>query len=385
LVDKDELQKFLGEAAEKMGVNQFEARSYQFREQLLKQFLAIASLPKPEQRKDKVYINLKNGTFEISPEKQFLRNPDFRDFITYQLTFEYNENATAPMFQEYLNRVLPDVTKQKILAEYLGYVFIKNGSLKLEKVLLLYGTGGNGKSVFFDTAMALLGFENVCCYSLQNLTDNNGYYRAQLANKLLNYASEINGKMSTDLFKQLASGEPINARSPYGQPFTMYDYAKLLFNCNELPKEVEKTLAFFRRFLIVPFDVTIPDSEQNKQFASLLIRNELSGVFNWVLEGLTRLLQQKNFTYSEAVQSKVEDYQKQSDNVRLFIAEENYRPSTTKIVPLKDVYKKYCTFCDDYRYISCAYNNFGERLKSIGFQVTRRNTGVVVYMEHGQQ
>ena len=64
-IDKDEFQKFLGEAAEKMGVRWDNAQDYQFREQLFKQFLATAYLPTPESNKDTVLINLQNGTFEI--------------------------------------------------------------------------------------------------------------------------------------------------------------------------------------------------------------------------------------------------------------------------------------------------------------------------------
>jgi putative DNA primase/helicase len=45
-----------------------------------------------------------------------------------------------------------------------------------------------------------------------------GYFRAKLANKLVNYASEINGKLEASIFKQLVSGEPVEARLPYGQP-----------------------------------------------------------------------------------------------------------------------------------------------------------------------
>ena len=173
------------------------------------------------------------------------------------------------MFEAYLNKVLPGdegVKKQMILAEYLGYLFIKTETLKLEQVLLLYGTGANGKSVFFDIVNALLGSENVSSYSLQNLTDDKcGYFRAMLANKLVNYTSEINGKLETAIFKQLVSGEPVEARLPYGEPFTLTNYAKLIFNCNELPKDVEQSTAYFRRFLIIPFDVTIPEAEQDKE------------------------------------------------------------------------------------------------------------------------
>ena len=67
-IDKETFQKFLGEAAEKMGVAKFSARFYQFREQLFKQFLSTAYLPTPHSNKDTVLITLKNGTFEISPQ-----------------------------------------------------------------------------------------------------------------------------------------------------------------------------------------------------------------------------------------------------------------------------------------------------------------------------
>lgn len=296
LLDNIEYQTFLGIAAEKMGVDKFDARLYTFREQLLKQFLAVANLPNPPQT-DKVLINLKNGTFEIDEGRWNLRKQDRNDFLTYQLPFAYGEDARCPVFNRYLNTVLPDIKRQQILAEYLGYLFIKPSVLKLEKALLLYGKGANGKSVFFEIVNALLGgTENVSSYSLQNLTNENGYYRAMLANKLVNYASEINGKLEASIFKQLVSGEPVEARLPYGEPFSLTNYAKLIFNCNQLPREVEQTMAFFRRFLIIPFDVTIPEEKQDKQLAQKIIKNELSGVFNWVLEGLKRLLLQKQFT-----------------------------------------------------------------------------------------
>ena len=95
--------------------------------------------------------------------------------------------------------------------------------------------------------------------------------RAMIANKLVNYASEINGKVEASIFKQLVSGEPVEARLPYGNPFIMSDYAKLIFNCNDLPRDVEQTEAYFRRFLIIPFNVTIPEHVQDKQLAKKII------------------------------------------------------------------------------------------------------------------
>jgi putative DNA primase/helicase len=384
-IDKETFQKFLGEASEKMGVAKFSARFYQFREQLFKQFLSTAYLPTPQSNKDTVLINLKNGTFEISPTATGtnLRPFDRSDFITYQLPFDYNPQAKAPLFEAYLNRVLPDKERQRVLAEYLGFVFIKHGSnaLKEEKALILYGTGANGKSVFFEIVTSMFGRQNVSNYSLQSLTEEKGFYRAKISNKLVNYATEINGKLETSLFKAMVSGEPVEACLKYGQPFTMEDYAKFIFNCNELPKDVEHTNAYFRRFLIIPFDVTIPPQEQDKSLHAKIIDKELSGVFNWVLQGLNRLLEQKRFSECEAAQRAVEQYRIESDSVQMFLSEHEYKVSATNEIPLKDMFNEYRNYCNESGFKACSSKTLADRLRNSGYQTERKGYGMAVNAE----
>jgi P4 family phage/plasmid primase-like protien len=380
LVDEEELKTFLGSAAEAMGVDKFSARYFNFRDQLYKQFMALANLPKPEQPKNVVHINLKNGTFEITPDGMCLKPFNRSDFITYQLPFEHCPKATAPLFTAYLNRVLPEKELQHILAEYLGYVFIHPSTLKLEKTLLLYGTGANGKSVFYEIVRSLLGDQNTSEYSLQSLTNENGYFRAMIANKLVNYASEINGKLEASIFKQLVSGEPVEARLPYGKPFTLKQYAKLIFNCNELPKDVEQTEAYFRRFLIIPFKVTIPEAEQDRQLAQKIISTELSGVFNWVLQGLKRLLEKKHFTECVTVNLAREQYEKESDSVKLFVEEYGYKPNITRYTTISILYSQYRTFCIDDGFKPVNKTNFIKRLESSRIVVERKNVGKVAFL-----
>ena len=384
-IDKENFQKFLGEASEKMGVAKFDSRHYQFIEKLFKQFIATAYQQTPVQKTDTVLVNLKNGTFKVSPNGTNLSPFDRSDFITYQLPFDYTPKAKAPLFEKYLNQVLPDVERQKILAEYLGYVFIQPSTLKLEKTLLLYGTGANGKSVFFEIVNALFGSNNVSSYTLQNLTDDKGYHRAKLANILINYSSEINGKLETSIFKQLVSGEPVEARLPYGEPFTMSKYAKLIFNCNELPKEVEHTNAFFRRFMIVPFDVTIAEDQQDKELSKKIINNELSGVFNWVLDGLNRVLAQKNFSYCEASNKAREVYETESDSVKMFIDSSGYEKSLNEYELASHLYTEYKKFCDEDGYRAVGKKMFLSRLNSFGVQKKKLNTGNVLYLKKVQK
>jgi putative DNA primase/helicase len=319
---EDDVKHFLSECATKSGIEYCTARDIDFAEILYKQFLYDARLKIPAFQKDKVLINLRNGTFEVTQGSQKLREFEPSDFLTYQLSFSFDEHAQAPIFTRYLNGVLPDKSAQDVLAEYAGYLFMRHGSgLKLEKCLILYGNGANGKSVFFEVLTALLGRENVSTYTLSDLTDKAGYHRAEIANKLLNYASEISREMNTGLFKQLASGEQFTARSPYGRPFEVFDYAKLIFNANELPKDTEQTDAFFRRFIIIPFNVQIPEAEQDKELHRKIIDNELAGVFNWILAGLKRLLSNRKFTECIAIETTLKRYRTESDSVQMFLDE----------------------------------------------------------------
>ncbi|MGF7219046.1 putative DNA primase/helicase [Spirosoma lacussanchae] len=379
-VDAAELRTFLRQAAERMGVEKFTARYVEFAKSLLDQFSEAARLPPPPSRPG-VMINLRNGTLDINTRSvPKLRPPDPGDFLTYELPFDYDPTAQAPTFKRFLDRCLPDPDCQKILAEFFGYVFVRSSELKLEKALLLYGGGANGKSVIFEVLNALLGPDNVSQFGLTSLTNEPAYSRAHLVTMLLNYASEISGRLEADTFKQLVSGEPMEARLPYGQPFIIRNYAKLAFNCNVLPADVEHTNAFFRRLLILPFTVTIPENERDPMLASSIIATELPGVLNWVLDGLRRLLYQRGFTKSEQVDLQLSNYRKQSDSVLLFLEENGYRASQHNIA-LKLVYGEYRAFCSESGYRPVNAKNFRERAESVGILSKKSNIGQVLYTE----
>lgn len=378
LINAEDFKSFLAEAVMKMGVPIFDAKYFKFRDDIYKQFLSSANLPTPEQQ-DKVLINLLNGTFEITNAGFRLREPCREDFLKYQLPFEHNPSAECPIFRKYLNRVLPDIDCQKVLAEYMGYIFVNN--LKLEKALILFGTGANGKSVFFEVINAILGKDNICSYSLQSLTQYDSYQRAELANKLLNYATEISVRLDTAIFKQMVSGEPVEARRIYSSPFVMTDYAKLMFNCNELPRDIEQTDAFFRRFLIIPFTETIPEEEQDPDLSKKIISSELSGVFNWILDGLNRILNQRKFTKADIILSQIAIFRKESDSVAMFVEEEGYKPSVEETKPLKNMYGYYKDYCSRNGYRLCSNRTFSDRLRMLRYVIERKSQGMVVFCE----
>lgn len=383
MLEKAKLKKFLKDAALKVGIDPYIARHYKFSGELYEQFKDDSFSPDLERASDDIAINLKNGTLRITKDGTSLHAFAQQDFFTYQLQFDYNPSATAPMFEKFLNEVLPDKASQSILAEFVGSVFVPTRRLNLEKVLMLLGTGANGKSVVYSIIRGLLGNENICEYSLESLTDEKGYHCAMLDKKLLNYASELSSKVgATSRFKQLASGEPIEARLPGGNPFIIQDYAKLMFNCNELPHNTEHSHALYRRLLILKFNKTIPEEKQDRQLAKKIINAELSGVLNWALAGLKRLLEQQAFTKSAAVEDALEQYKIESNNVRLFLEDKSYKPCRRdddwKTVKL--LYEEYVLYCRAYGYFPLGYRRFLTQLKVCEIETGHSNKGLIAFI-----
>lgn len=373
IMSRSMAKEFIAEVATRSGFNYYDTRIKRFMEAIYNQFIALQTLSFQRENNDEVRINLRNGTFVVNKDSQELRDFEKDDFFKYQLPFEYDKNATAPMFENFLDEVLPDKLSQMLLLEFLGYIFIRG--LKLEKCLVLLGEGSNGKSVVFDIVSALLGVGNVCSYTLSNLCNDTGYYRAQLSNYLLNYSSEIGGKnCNADVVKKLISNEPVDARSPYGEPFILRDYGKFIFNANRLPSDMENTHAYFRRFIFLPFNVEITEEKADKYLSRKIIDKELSGIFNLVLDGMKRLLGQKKFTESKEVNELIGRIKTDNDSVALFMEDLGLIPSPKGYGKefhrtLKVLRAEYDDFCKENSYHPCGTKEFSKRLRRLGYEV----------------
>lgn len=255
-------------------------------------------------------INFQNGTLNL--KTMGLVKHDWKDYFRYVLPYGYDPVTDCPMFRRYLNEVMPEQKAQDVLAEYIGWLFLPD--LKLEKVLFLYGSGCNGKSVFVEIVEALVGKDNISHESLSDLCGEYGANsRANLAGKILNTCSDVApNAFAGDLFKRLASLEPISMKTLYKDVITTDEYAKMLFCLNELPRTNDTSNGFYRRFLIAPFQVEIPKARIDPELSRKIIASELPGIMNWALEGRKRLVMNKRFTESPVMNRALEEYKSRS-------------------------------------------------------------------------
>ena len=388
-MEDSEIKHFIARAALSMGYySPADAKTSGFEKAAFDQFMTSAYLPTPDIDKSKVLINLQNGTYEVTENGGILREHRKEDFITYCLPFSYDADATAPLFQKYINRVLPDISSQQVLQDFHGYIFTKG--IKLEKSLILLGGGQNGKSVQYEISSALLGEQNVSTKSLGDLVNNDSGNdnRAKLKDKLVNYGSEISaGNMDIDMFKRLVSGEPVSAREKYKTSFDLRNNCKFIFNANKLPANIEHTQAYFRRFLIIPYNETISDSEKDPELHTKIIANELPGVLNWAIEGLNRILKHKKFSECIVAKEALDAYKKESNSVAMMIEEEGFvdghKDDKDYRIPTASIYKIYRDYCNDSGIRSLNKNNFSKELKQLGFEPYRtgRDRGYIIARE----
>lgn len=376
-VDKKNLFIYIAQQSVKMGVNPTTAERAQFIEDIGKQVSYSCYHPFDTGSRNSTIINLVNGELHITNGNKELKPHSIESYMTYVLPFEYDPEAKCPMFDKFIGEVLPDENTQKVMQEYIGYLLTTN--LKLEKFLLLYGTGANGKSVLLEVVSALFGEENVTNFSLENLTKSSGQYTMQIAGKIVNICSDISTKIEdTGILKLMASGEPLEARQLYKDPIIIYNYAKLLFSLNKLPVVTDHTNGYFRRFLIIPFSAQIPIERQDKGLSKKIIQSELAGVLNWALAGLDRLMEQQAFTDAEDVAKQLQEFRTSSDSVALFFSENHWKASECSKVLLKDFYAQYIGYCSESGYHSVGKRVLQERLQGMGVTV-KMGTGGKIY------
>ena len=303
-------------------------------------------------------------------------------FYTYVLDYDYLDDVqySDTLFQRFLDTSLPDKESQDVLAEFIGSCLCRK--IKHEKALFLYGRGSNGKSVFYDIVTAMLGKSNVSSIGIDQLFDKNRYFLGAIDGKLLNYASEKGGQngINEDMWQQLVSGEPIVARECGEKPREITQYSRFAFNANTLPNSHDGnyTYAFFRRFLIIPFEKQISKEERDPFLAENIVKTELPAVLNWTIAGLNRLVSNR-LRFSECRKSDecLENFSKSSDSVSAWF-EAGYEvvKESGAYTLFSEAYSAYREYCYENGFKNTSSITFGNRLSYLGIDRIKMGANV---------
>jgi P4 family phage/plasmid primase-like protien len=325
---------------------------------------------------DRSAINCRNGELRWDASEWLLEPHRREHYRTTQIPVEYESDASAPRFEQFLDEIFrgdgDKADKKKIILEGIGYSLLS--SCEFEKFFLLIGPGANGKSVLMDTLAALVGRENVC--AVQPSQFENRFQRAHLHCKLVNLVTEIaeGHEIADAQLKAIVSGELTTAEHKHKNPFDFQPFCTCWFGTNHMPHTRDFSDALFRRAIIITFNRTFKEEEQDNNLKEKL-RAELPGILNLALSAVGGVFNRGEFTKAASCEKAKREWRHECDQVAQFAEDECVFGAGYKRAS-KELYMAYEQWARDSgikRILN--HKNFTTRFVRLGVQTARGSGG----------
>lgn len=231
-------------------------------------------------------LNCSNGTLDLVTGRLLRFNS--ANLCTKQVPVAFDPDAECPTWLAFLNRVMAeDAVLITFLQRVIGYCL--TGLTREQVLFLLYGVGANGKTTFIETIRSVLGDYAQQADFSSFLLKHNDSTRNDLARlpeaRFVTAAEAGEGrKLDETVVKQATGGDKITARFLYHEFFEFTPQFKLFLVTNHKPRIIGTDEGIWRRIRLIPFTVTIPDKERDKQLREKL-QNELPGILAWAVRG----------------------------------------------------------------------------------------------------
>lgn len=322
-------------------------------------------------------LNAQNGTIDLRSGEL---GPHRRgDFITKISPAAYDPSAEALVFTAFLTRILPDSEIRSYVQRGFGYS--ATGTIGEECLFMPYGSGRNGKSKLLGAVEYALG-DYAKATGPETLNSKKGESIpndvAALVGARLVITSEAEEGKRLDVarIKQLTGGDTMSARFMRSEFFEFVFSGKVWYGTNHKPVIRDTTNSIWARVKLIPFTVTIPEEEQDKELAEKL-RAEAAGVLLWIVNGCL-LWQEGGLAEPELVREAVSDYREEMDTLGGFLVE-CCQVEAGLSIGASELYRAYEAWCGRTNEFKLTQTGFGRRLGDRGFP--SRRTGGVCFRE----
>lgn len=312
-------------------------------------------------------LNVANGTLDLRTGALVPHRRE--DLITKVAPVAWDPAASAPTFAAFLGRSVPSAPVRACLARLVGYA--ATGVIREHVLPIHYGGGGNGKSVLTDVVMHVLGTyasKIPTDVILAKTQDAHPAERATLRGLRFAACSETARGRALDeaTVKDLTGGELISARLMYGNWFHFAPTHTLWLSTNNKPRIRETSNGIWRRVLLIPWTVQIPDAEQDAALPEKL-RAEAPGILRWIVDGCLEW-QRSGIAPPDEVRGAVEEYRAESDwlgdflDARCTTAANPDRPSDPVRILAGALYRAYVSWCESAAVTPASQTAFGRAM-----------------------
>lgn len=298
----------------------------------------------------KPIVNFINGTLELEPEVRF-REHSPTDLCTYVLDYPFNAEAKSSSWENFISTITDnDILKANLLQEASGYILFPDN--RLQKCFALIGSGSNGKSVFLNVITKIFGKSNVSNVEMSSLAKD--FNAINLMSSMLNISAETRTNVSgaESVFKQIITGDAITDSFKGKDRISFVPRAKMFIACNEYIRSKDTTDGWLRRFCFISFPLKFCENPKyeneravDKDIEFKLTKTEeLSGIFNWILQGYEQLKATGYFTEPKDHFAIQEEFKEISNPIILFAKELTFNGEIYED-SLYDRYKLWCSDC----------------------------------------
>jgi putative DNA primase/helicase len=232
-------------------------------------------------------LNTPRGVVDLRTGK--MREHRANDYMTKITAVGPEPGSDCPRWKAFMSQITNgDGELQRYLQRISGYAL--TGITTEQELYFFYGTGNNGKGVWILVVSGILNDYHTAA-AIETFTQNKfDRHPTELAKlrgaRLVTAAETEEGRYwNESRIKQLTGGDAVDARLMRQDFFSFYPQFKLLFSGNHMPTLHIVNKAIVRRFNRIPFNVTIPDDQINKNLAAELKEEEAVGILNWMIEG----------------------------------------------------------------------------------------------------
>ncbi len=288
-------------------------------------------------------ICVENGILNITTREFSGYDPNY--YFTKKIPIIFNVDSKPEKIMGFLKEVIYPEDLSTI-QEWFGFCLYKRYFIK--KSMILFGEKNTGKTVFLNILSSFIGSSNISGLSLQRISVSDKFGLASLKDKMINSYDDLSTKDLSDSggFKIATGGGYITAEYKFGDSFQFMTYAKNIFATNKIPnvKDINDD-AYYERWIPIPFDNQIEtDKQKNFLINELTTADQLSGLLNWALEGLDRLLQNGKFSYNKTSEEIKMLMLRQNNPLISFVDEVLYRDDGNRI-DKETMYKIYSNWC----------------------------------------
>jgi putative DNA primase/helicase len=321
-------------------------------------------------------LNCLNGTVNLRTGR--LLPHTMEHFITKLAPVNFDPNSACPRWLEFLSRIL-NGNEQLIdfLQRAVGYAL--TGETSEQCLFIFYGSGANGKSTFLQTMSYVLGD-----YSMSTPTETllvkrsgaipNDVARLKGARFVIACEADAENRLAESLIKQMTGGDSISARFLHQEWFDFEPTHKVFFGTNHKPVIRGTDYAIWRRIRLVPFEITIPEGERDKNLPEKL-KAEADGILAWEVQGC-QFWQQQGLGVPEEVKAATDSYREEMDILGEYL-KDRCRQMPEARVSSKDLYESYSTWCQDNGQEPLGQRAFVSAFKEKGFKQCRIGHGAV--------